>query len=75
MGETITATGESVSISLDTRQCKACGICVARCPTDVFEAASLEDVPTLANVEDCVHCEICELLCPDFALEVSANAA
>lgn len=69
-----TARSDTISISLDTNLCKGCEICVARCPTDVFEMTGdgVERYPTASNVDACIDCNTCELLCPDFALEVEA---
>lgn len=62
----------SISISVDTSLCKGCEICVARCPTDVFEMrpSGSASVPEPTDAEACIDCGTCELLCPDFALEV-----
>lgn len=68
-----TAASDSVGISLAESLCKDCGICVARCPADVFETTPDRAVPSMPRVDDCVDCGTCELLCPDFALEVTAT--
>lgn len=49
--------------------CKACGICVAFCPTGTLardEAGS----PYVKDPEKCAKCGLCELRCPDFAITV-----
>ncbi len=49
--------------------CKACGICVAMCPTKIIK----KDEDGKAIVEDsthCIGCRMCELHCPDFCIEV-----
>ncbi|MFB6082041.1 MAG: ferredoxin family protein [Halanaeroarchaeum sp.] len=65
---------DEVTISVDTTLCKGCEICVAQCPTDVYEmqgtGPNSRPVPT--DAEACIDCSKCELLCPDFALEVES---
>lgn len=47
--------------------CKGCGICVAFCPTQVFDM-SKEKIPVVARLEKCISCDLCELRCPDVAI-------
>lgn len=56
-------------ITLEQTRCKACGICIALCPKQVFEA-DIEGMPVAARAEDCIGCKLCALRCPDFALKV-----
>jgi 2-oxoglutarate ferredoxin oxidoreductase subunit delta len=49
--------------------CKACGICVAFCPTGALakdEAGS----PYVKDIDKCINCGWCEIRCPDFAITV-----
>ena len=49
--------------------CKRCGICVAFCPTSVFELDPLGNpIPTYIDI--CIGCKWCEIRCPDFAITV-----
>jgi 2-oxoglutarate ferredoxin oxidoreductase subunit delta len=54
---------------LDVSLCKACGICIELCPTNVFDTAEMGEA-VVARPEDCTLCLLCELHCPDFAIEV-----
>jgi 2-oxoglutarate ferredoxin oxidoreductase subunit delta len=67
--EQATAAGAS-QIRLDLDLCKACGICIALCPEEVFDRDGL-GYPVIARPEECTSCLLCELHCPDFALEVA----
>nr|WP_232238054.1 ferredoxin family protein [Rhodococcus sp. 2G] len=48
-------------------RCISCDICIAVCPTDVFERAP-DGLPVVAHQEDCQTCFMCEVNCPADAL-------
>jgi len=54
--------------------CKACGICVAFCPTKVFTKEE-DGYPRVAHPEACTGCAWCEIHCPDFAITVEEKKA
>ncbi|MDI6785052.1 MAG: 4Fe-4S binding protein, partial [bacterium] len=58
------------SIEVNLAWCKACGICIAFCPTKVYDTDSLTAKPITARPQDCIGCMLCEIRCPDFAIEV-----
>jgi len=60
-------------VELDLGLCKACGICIALCPTKVFDVDK-QRYPVVARPEECTSCLLCELHCPDFAIEVKRRA-
>ncbi len=49
--------------------CKACGICVAFCPTGALDRDETGS-PYVKDVEKCISCGWCEIRCPDFAITV-----
>ncbi len=49
--------------------CKGCGICIAFCPQEVFEAGP-RGGPTVAHEERCTACGWCVTHCPDMAISV-----
>lgn len=49
--------------------CKACGICIAFCPTKVYDRDE-GGKPLAARPDDCTGCRFCELHCPDFAITI-----
>lgn len=52
--------------------CKACGICVAFCPTGVL-AKDEAGYPYVKDIEKCINCGWCEVRCPDFAITVETK--
>jgi 2-oxoglutarate ferredoxin oxidoreductase subunit delta len=62
------------SVSVDLQLCKACGLCIAFCPTTVFDTDAAGK-PVVARLGDCNACRFCEQHCPDFAIEVVPAAA
>ncbi len=54
-------------LNIDMSWCKACNICIALCPTQVFEP-DRDGRPTIARAEDCTQCSVCWTHCPDFAI-------
>jgi 2-oxoglutarate ferredoxin oxidoreductase subunit delta len=49
--------------------CKACGICIAFCPKQVF-APDQTGKPVIRSADECIGCRFCELHCPDFAITI-----
>lgn len=58
---------------IDAATCTACNICVAACPTNVFDAVP-GGPPRIARQDDCQTCFMCELYCPEDALYVAPIA-
>jgi len=54
-------------LSINLSWCKACNICIAICPTQVFEA-DRDGKPIQARAENCTQCTLCWIHCPDFAI-------
>lgn len=55
-------------ISINTKWCKGCGICVAFCPKQVL--ALEKEKASVKNGEACIACRLCEYRCPDLAIQV-----
>lgn len=54
-------------LNLYLHWCKACNICIAFCPQQVFEP-DRDGKPMLARPEECTQCAICWMHCPDFVI-------
>lgn len=50
--------------------CKACGICIAFCPKEVF-GCNEAGKPVVERPDECIGCRFCELHCPDFAITIT----
>ena len=60
---------EEPKIDIYKAWCKACGICVAFCPTGVL-AKDEAGIPYVKDIGKCISCGWCEIRCPDFAITV-----
>lgn len=58
-------------IDIRPKWCKACGICVAFCPKEVFGFDKDSGKVSAVKPEACIGCRQCELRCPDFAIDVN----
>lgn len=54
-------------LEINMSWCKACNICIALCPTQVFEP-NRDGRPIQARPDACTQCSICWIHCPDFAI-------
>ncbi len=60
-----------ITISVNEKLCKQCGICVSLCPKQVL-AQEPGRAPEVRNLGACTGCSLCQMRCPDFAIEVEA---
>lgn len=56
-----------MSLKVNTKRCKGCGICAYFCPKKVLEVNEVGKVEVLRE-QDCIKCGQCEMRCPDFAI-------
>jgi NAD-dependent dihydropyrimidine dehydrogenase PreA subunit len=59
---------------VSANRCTGCNICVAVCPTNVFDAAVPDGLPVIARQSACQTCFMCELYCPVDALFVAHDS-
>jgi len=64
---------EEPKIDIYRAWCKACGICVAFCPTGAL-AKDEGGSPYVKDIGKCIHCGWCEIRCPDFAITVEQKS-
>jgi 2-oxoglutarate ferredoxin oxidoreductase subunit delta len=60
---------EVTMLTVNTKQCKGCGVCVTFCPKQVL---GLDEVGKIKIVDEakCIKCKQCEMRCPDYAIFV-----
>jgi len=59
----------NVRVRVFGKWCKGCGLCIAFCPRQVFEADA-QQRPVVVHPERCIACQWCVIHCPDFAIVV-----
>ena len=59
---------DKFDVEVDEEWCKGCGLCVSKCPKDVFEMRQNKAIVIFP--ERCVGCAMCENYCPDMAITV-----
>lgn len=59
-------------ILVSEQLCKRCGICIAFCPTRVFDTRD-DGLPIVARRDECIWCNLCEVRCPDFAITLKGD--
>jgi 2-oxoglutarate ferredoxin oxidoreductase subunit delta len=64
---------EEAKIDIYRAWCKACGICVAFCPTGAL-AKDESGYPYVKDIGKCIRCGWCEIRCPDFAITVEQKS-
>jgi len=63
--------GQKVTISVDSRDCVGCGVCLARCRANVFEMCNDKSYISLERLAHCTLCRDCETYCPLRAIHLT----
>lgn len=66
--------GRSVSLSVNTRECVGCGVCVARCQPKIFQMCNDKSLIDVRRLGTCTLCRECETYCPIRVIELDAGA-
>ncbi|MBE3070762.1 MAG: glycoside hydrolase family 15 protein, partial [Planctomycetes bacterium] len=62
--------GRRVTLSIDTRECVGCGVCLARCQPKIFEMCNDKSFLSVRRLASCVLCRECETYCPISAIRL-----
>ncbi len=60
-------TDDNLPLEINLSWCKACNICIAMCPQQIFEP-DRDGRPVQTRPADCTQCTICWVHCPDFCI-------
>ena len=65
----------AVCYTIDSDQCKGCGLCVSVCPKNVLELSNQINIKGYypayqARANDCIVCAMCCIMCPDVAITI-----
>jgi adenylylsulfate reductase, subunit B len=55
---------------IDDVMCNGCGLCVSRCPLDVFRIDEKSKKAVFMYPEDCTYCGACQVECPGNAITI-----
>ncbi|MDE6853676.1 MAG: 4Fe-4S dicluster domain-containing protein [Muribaculaceae bacterium] len=64
------------AVTIDSRRCKGCELCVVACPCDVLQLQPKEvndrgyHFAYASKPEACIGCAACATVCPDACIEV-----
>ncbi len=59
-----------ITLSVDTRDCVGCGVCVAQCPEGVFELCNDKAFINQDRLPECRLCRACAKACPIHVIRV-----
>ena len=62
-----------VTVSVNTRDCVGCGVCLARCQPKIFEMCNDKSFLSVRRLASCVLCRECETYCPIRAIHVDVE--
>lgn len=65
-------------ITIDSKWCKGCGLCVRACKKGVLEIGTERSnggylMPYAKTTEQCIACHMCERMCPDVCIDVQKD--
>jgi len=67
--------GRQITLSVSTRDCVGCGVCLARCEAGVFQMCNDKSYVSTGRLGSCVLCRECVTYCPVGAIHIEATPA
>jgi len=58
---------ENVKVTIDTKKCTKCGMCVRSC---FYDAITLTKAGAVVNPKACAVCGMCTEICPEYAAQI-----
>jgi len=65
--------GRQVTVSINTRDCVGCGVCIARCQPKIFEMCNDKSMIKAQRLAACTVCRECEMYCPVRVIRVEGG--
>jgi ferredoxin len=69
------ADGRQVTVSIHTRDCVGCGVCLARCRAGVFQMCNDKSYLSVDRLGECLLCRECVTYCPIGAIRIETAPA
>jgi oligosaccharide amylase len=67
--------GRQVTLSVNTRDCIGCGMCLARCQPRIFEMCNDKSLIRVQRLAACTLCRECEVCCPVRVIRLDVDGA
>lgn len=64
-----------ITLSVNTRDCLGCGVCLARCQPKVFQMCNDKSYISIRRLAACVLCRECVTYCPIGAIQIETEPA
>ena len=65
--------GRRITLSVNTRDCLGCGVCLARCQPKVFQMCNDKSYISIRRLAACVLCRECVTYCPIGAIQINVE--
>jgi GH15 family glucan-1,4-alpha-glucosidase/ferredoxin len=67
--------GRRITLSVNTRDCVGCGVCLARCQPKIFEMCNDKSFISVRRLAACTLCRECQAYCPIGVIQVNVENA
>ena len=67
--------GRRITLSVNTRDCVGCGVCLARCQPKIFEMCNDKSFISVRRLAACTLCRECQVYCPIGVIQVNVENA
>ena len=67
--------GRRITLSVNSRDCVGCGVCLARCQPKIFEMCNDKSFISVRRLAACTLCRECQVYCPIGVIQVNVENA